>query len=117
MRNNRPLGQSFMPVTPNNSPTGASWGGKEYRGRQLDIKSGDPSKDQPVRVKGNPRAKVFNMELEEDVKLYEKVMQGVVNSRLFIAVKELLPAGPQFRVYLEWYEDFYTDPESAKNVK
>ena len=117
MRNNRPLGQSFTPVTPMNSPTGAAWGGKEYRGKRMDLKNGDPMKDQPIRVKGNPRAKVFNMEVEDDVKEYQEVMQGVVTSRLFIAVKQLLPDGPQFRVYLEWYEDFYTDPESAKNVQ
>ena len=111
------VGGSFNPVTPQSAPSGQSWSGKEYRGRKMDIRNTDPAKDKPVRMKGNPKARVFNMENDKDVECYEKVMQGVVNSKLFISVKELLPNGPTFRVYLEWYEDFYTDPENAKNVK
>ena len=114
---NLPLGGSFNPVTPANSPTGQAWGGKEYRGRTMDIRNNDPMKDKPVLAKGNAKAKVFNMEDAVDVEAYQKVMQGVINSKLYVATKQLLPNGPTFRVYLEWYEEFYTDPESAKNAK
>ena len=115
--NRSPIGAFQQPVTPMNSPTGMSWGGKEYRGPKMDIKSGDAAKNKPVRVLGQPRAKVFNMEDEKDVKEYEQLMLGVVKSTVHIAVKTPLPDQKNFRIYLEWYADYYTHPEGASNAK
>ena len=115
--NSSPIGALSQPVTPMNSKTGMAWGGKQYRGPKMDIKSGDPMKNKPVRVLGKPRAKVFNMEHEADVKEYEKIMLGTVQSKVHVATKELLPNKEKFSIYLEWYDDYYTNPEGASNAK
>jgi len=115
--NKSAIGSFTQPVTPMNSKTGMSWGGKEYRGPKMDIKNGDPMKNKPVRVLGEPRAKVFNMEDEKDVAEYQKVMLDCVHSKAHIAIKTQLPDQKPFRIYLEWYSDYYTHPEGAANAK
>jgi len=115
--NRQAIGSFAQPVTPMSSSTGMSWGGKTYKGPKMDIKNGDPMKDKPVRVLGEPRAKVFNMEDEKDVKAYQAIMLSVVQSKAHIAVKELMPHRDKFSIYLEWYSDYYTHPEGAANAK
>ena len=103
-------------VTPNTSESKMAWGGKPYKGKRMDIKNTDPMNKKPVRMLGNPQAKVFNMENEKDAKAYEDVMKGVIKGNTFVGLKEMLNLHSPFKIYLEWYSDCYTDPETKKNA-
>jgi hypothetical protein len=93
------------------------WNGRPYKGSHMSIKKSDPKSKQPKLVLTSPRAKVFNMEDEKDTKEYEELMSKAIHKQINVSIKELFTNRVPFSIYLEWYETYYTDPETAKNVK
>jgi hypothetical protein len=118
--NNSPV--STFPV--NNLPTASStnkrapknsmWGGKPFKGKQMNIRNSDPERNKPQLVLSAPQAKVFNMEDEKEVEKYQEVMHRSLKQEIQVTVKEIMTHRQPLAIYLEWYDTFYTDPETAR---